>query len=413
MRQSLLARWVAAATALALLASACSGSALVPGATTSPGGATGGGDVAIGFQTPLSAPGAVALGQQAQRGAELGIEYVNTVMGGVLGGRKLVMHTEDTQGQNETGIAGYRRLVTEKKVVATFGYIHSSVLIAVNEVAKELGVPTMATGASAKDVTSKHYDTAFRVHYIDPARAAVWLQLIKAKAYKRVALISEDSDYGIGLVNELRVQKPTNLAFEVQTNVVDRTAVDVTPQLLKIKDWKPDLLINITTGKQQDLVIDQAAQIGMFPAVQLLNAGPETLAPTYWQLHPKNGVGLMASAYFHPKQPLSEAAVWMTKKYKEKYGNEEPVYFSLNAFGQVVIIAQALDLAKSTDPKKLIQALETGTFKGWSDAPVTMPKADGVYWHNWSPPGLIVQYTKEGQDWREAPIVVQAEGNPK
>ena len=37
--------------------------------------------------------------------------------------------------------------------------------------------------------------------------------------------------------------------------------------------------------------------------------------------------------------------------------------------------------ANSTDPKALIKALETGTFKSWPDAPVTFPKADGVYWH--------------------------------
>jgi branched-chain amino acid transport system substrate-binding protein len=400
-------RWLACVLVLILTASACAGSALAPGGTSSPG-AAGTGDIAIGFQTPLSAPGAVALGQQAQRGAELGVEYVNSVMGGVLGGRKLVMYIEDTQGQNETGIAGYRRLVSEKKVVMTFGYIHSSVLIAVNEVAKELGVPTMATGASASDVTAKHYDTAFRVHFIDPARATVWLELIKAKSYGRVALIAEDSDYGVGLVNELRVQTPKfGVKFELQTNIVDRTAVDVTPQLLKIKDWKPDLVINITTGKQQDLVVDQAAQIGLFPASALLNAGPEALTPTFWQLHPKNGVGLMASAYFHPKQPLSDAAQWMTAKYKAKY-NEDVVYFAANAFAQAVIIAQALDVAKSTDSKKLIAALETGSFKGWSTQPVTLPKADGVYWHNWSPAGLIVQYTQPNQDWRDATIIVQA-----
>jgi len=350
----------------------------------------------------------VTLGQQIQRGSEFGVEYVNTVMGGVLGGRKLVMYTEDTQGQPETGVAGYRRLVTEKKVVATFGYVHSSVLLAVNEVAKGLGVPTIASQASAADITKKGYSIAFRTHLIDPMRAAAWLQLIKQKGWKKIAIIAEDTDYGVGLVNETKTQAPTmGLNLDIQTNVVDRTAVDMTPQLLKMKDFKPDLVLLIASAKQKDQIIDQAFQIGLTPAVPILNSNDEPTATNFWELHPKNGVGLMTIATFSPKQPLSDAAQWMAQKYQAKY-NEAAIYASLNAFADVIIIAQGLELAKSTDPKALISAFETGSFKGWPSTPVTFPKADGVYWHNWSPPVLIIQFTAEKQDWRDAAILISA-----
>ena len=53
-----------------------------------------------------------------------------------------------------------------------------------------------------------------------------------------------------------------------------------------------------------------------------------------------------------------------------------------------------------------IHKLEAGTFKSWPDAPVTFPKADGVYWHNWVPPVLILHYTAAKQDWKDAEIVV-------
>jgi branched-chain amino acid transport system substrate-binding protein len=395
---------------VAILASAC-GAATGPLASQAPSAAaTAGADIVIGLSTPLSAPGAVTLGQQNQRGADLGIEYVNTVMGGVLGGRKLVMFTEDDQGQNETGVAAYRRLVTEKHAVIVFGYVHSSELLAVNEVAKDLGVPTLSSNASNADITKKHYDIAFRTHLIDPKRAAAWLQLIKEKGWKKVALIAEDTDYGVGLVNETKTQSAAlGLNLDLQVNVVDKTAVDMTPQLLKMKDFKPDVVIEIASAKQKDLIIDQASQIGLFPAVPMVNSNDEPTATNFWDLHPKNGNQLMTIATYSPKQPLSEAAQWMAGKYKAKY-NEEAIYSSLNAFGDVYIIAQAINLAKSTDPKDLIKALETGSFKGWASSPVTFPRADGVDWHNWSPPVLIIQFTKEKQDWREATIVVQYTG---
>ena len=119
---------------------------------------------------PLSPPGETALGQLAKRGAEIGAEYINE-KGGVLG-RKVELSIQDSAGKNEQGVAAYRRLVSSEKAVAVFGFIHSGVNIAVNEVAKEMGVPTMGTQTGAGDVTAKHYDIALSTHTVDPPRAA-------------------------------------------------------------------------------------------------------------------------------------------------------------------------------------------------------------------------------------------------
>ena len=81
--------------------------------------------VKIGVMTPLSPPGATLLGQFIQRGAEMGAEYVNSE-GGVLGGRQLELVIEDDSGTPEKGIAGYRRLVTQKKVSAITGFFNKA-----------------------------------------------------------------------------------------------------------------------------------------------------------------------------------------------------------------------------------------------------------------------------------------------
>src|SRR6516225_1050986 len=172
--------------------------------------------VTIGLIVPLSPPGDPVGGQLIRRGAELGVDYVNTVMGGVLGGRKVRLAVEDSQGRPEAGIAAYRRLVGEEKAVAVTGFFHSSVNIAANEVAKELGVPTIGTQTGAADVTAKHYEVAFRTHVIDPLRAATWLGWIKQQGYKRVSIVAETTDYGIGLATETEEQnKAKNLGLEV------------------------------------------------------------------------------------------------------------------------------------------------------------------------------------------------------
>ena len=361
-------------------------------------------DIGVGLIIPLSAPGDATGGQLIRRGAEIGIEMINA-QGGVLG-KKLQLFVQDSQGKPEAGVAAYRRLVSENKVVAVPGFFHSSVAIAVNEVAKDMGVPTLAVQASASDITAKHYDIAFRTHAVDPVRVSTWMEFIKIKGYKRVSLIAETTDYGIGLADETLAQnKAAGGGVEIQKVMFDRTVTDLTPQLLQIKAFKPDMVINIGVGQPLDLIMDQATTIGLLPATPMLISYDAPTRPQYWQLHEKNGTGIYFIAYYSPKSKLSDIGTDFAKAYKEKY-KEDPVYGALNGFGAIAILSQAIKAANGTDPKALIKTLEGGTYKSWPDAPVTFPKADGVYWHNWVPPVLILQMTQPKQDWKDAEVVV-------
>ncbi|MEI6204132.1 MAG: ABC transporter substrate-binding protein [Enhydrobacter sp.] len=361
-------------------------------------------DIGIGLDIPLSAPGDAAGGQLIRRGAEIGIDTVNAA-GGVMG-KKLKLFVTDSQSTPQMGVANYRRLVSEDKVVAVTGMFHSSVAIGINEVAKEMGVPTLAVQASASDITAKHYDIAFRTHAVDPVRVSAWMEFMKKKGVKKVSILAETTDYGIGLTDETFAQnKSGNFGFEIQKITFDNKATDFTAQLLQVKAFKPDMVLNIAVGTPVDLIMDQATTVGLLPTTPMLISYDAPTRPQYWKLHPKNGDGIYFIAYYSPKAPLSDLGKTFAATYKEKY-KEDPVYGALNGYGAIMIIAQGLKAANSADPKALIKALETGTFKSWPDAPVTFPRADGVYWHNWVPPVLIMQYTKPDQDWKEADVVV-------
>ena len=361
-------------------------------------------DIGIGLDSPLSAPGDAAGGQLIRRGAEIGIDTVNAA-GGVMG-KKLKLFVTDSQSTPQMGVANYRRLVSEDKVVAVTGMFHSSVAIGINEVAKEMGVPTLAVQASASDITAKHYDIAFRTHAVDPVRVSAWMEFMKKKGVKKVSILAETTDYGIGLTDETFAQnKSGNFGFEIQKITFDNKATDFTAQLLQVKAFKPDMVLNIAVGTPVDLIMDQATTVGLLPTTPMLISYDAPTRPQYWKLHPKNGDGIYFIAYYSPKAPLSDLGKTFAATYKEKY-KEDPVYGALNGYGAIMIIAQGLKAANSADPKALIKALETGTFKSWPDAPVTFPRADGVYWHNWVPPVLIMQYTKPDQDWKEADVVV-------
>ena len=124
-------------------------------------------------------------------------------------------------------------------------------------------------------------------------------------------------------------------------------------------------------------MIDQAETIGLLPATPMLISYDAPVRPQYWQLHPKNGNGIYFIAYYSPKaEALRHRRAGSPRAYQAKY-NESPIYSSLNGFGDVMILAEAADAAKSTDPKAMVKALETGTFKSWRRCAVTFPRADG------------------------------------
>src|SRR5215472_2881116 len=159
--------------------------------------------VKMGVLTPLSPPGDAAAGQFIVRGAKMGADEVNA-RGGVLGGRKIEVVIEDDAGTPEKGAAGFRKLATQDQAVGVIGQFHSSVLTAVQALAEQFKVPVFSTQASARQITERHLNYTFRTHVINPDRVQLWNRWIKDRGFKRVALIAENTDYGVGLVEETK-----------------------------------------------------------------------------------------------------------------------------------------------------------------------------------------------------------------
>jgi branched-chain amino acid transport system substrate-binding protein len=226
--------------------------------------------VKIGVLTPLSPPGDASAGQFIVRGAKMGAEDINA-RGGVLGGRKIELVVEDDAGTPEKGVAGLRKLATQDQVAAVIGQFHSSVMGAVQTLAEQFEIPVFSTQVSARGITEQHLNYTFRTHVIDPDRVQLWNRWIKQHGFKRVALLTENTDYGVGLVEETKKQfKTMEVQADLKTIIFDRAVVDLTPQLLEIKNWNPDIVLNGGIGTPAYLIIKQAYDIGLFPAVPML-----------------------------------------------------------------------------------------------------------------------------------------------
>ena len=358
--------------------------------------------IKIGLLSPFSPPGDAGAGKRMKWGADLAIKYINEVMGGVLCGRPVQLVVGDDAGTPAEGIAAFRKLVQKDHVVAVVGQYHSSVCIALTKMATELKVPLFSTGASSTKITESESPYIFSIMSLIPDRAKFWIGFAKHMGWKKIAVLAEDTDYGTGL--KTWVEKFGNEAgMKVKGVIFPRNLTDLTPMLLKVKSWKPDLLINVGVPPAAYLMVKQSYDIGLFPKVPMIASFAWPIRPEFWDAVGKKGVGILYNAYYKPGMLTTRLGNWMIPRYK-KLHNEGPTFFALNAFGEILVVAQAIDMAQSDNPTKIAKALVEWPYLNWSGI-VDFKEAKGFRWHNVSAPNLILQITAEKQSFEQSKLV--------
>jgi branched-chain amino acid transport system substrate-binding protein len=194
---------------------------------------------------------------------------------------------------------------------------------------------------------------------------------------------------------------------ELDTAIFDRTAVDLTPELLKIKNWKPDLLLNGAVGTPVYLMVKQAYDVGLFPAVPMLVSYDVPQRPEFWKTVGAKGNYLNFIVYYHPTMKLPPRGEAFRKRYIAEF-KEDPVYGSFNGFTQVMLLADAMNAAKSDKGEDVAKALLANKFDGWN-ATISFTRGDGPYWQQWTPPMLFTQYTRVEQPFAEVKIIYPPE----
>ena len=360
--------------------------------------------VYVGALLPLSEPGAPQAGQLILRGIELAAEYVNSELGGSVDGRPVEIVVGDDKGTPEVGATEYRRLVQEYGIVGATGAYHSSVGLATIEVAKELGAPVIMTQASNQAITASGYPQVFRTHLIDPVRAIAMVDFAKSNGFEKIAFMADTTDFGVGL-SEAVESEVAKQGLEVKSTLFDKSAVDLTPELLEIQAWAPDIIFNAGTGNAEHVIIDQAFEIGLFPEVSMLATSDwPYCSDEYWDLHGEVGAGIYIVTAYHKDMALTTAGQWFYDRYVEEFG-EPPTYSSYNGFGDALILAMAAKNAGTADDyDAIVAALENNEFEFWAGT-VTFPQGEGALWHQWTPPVLITQYTEAFQTQDDAQLV--------
>lgn len=298
------------------------------------------GPIKVGFIGMLTGPG-----ELVKNATQLAVNKINA--GGGVKGHPIEVIYEDGKCNGKDAVTAARKLVDIDKVVAILGGLCASETLALTPIVNEAKVLAISPTFGEPSVTNID-DFVFRNMLSDSEWGQVLAKII-IKDYKKVAIISEQSDGAQGL-KKYFINSFESLGGEI---VVDENFVsgtkDFRSMLLKIKSSGYDaILINPQTPATGGTVIKQLGEL-------------KIIAPLYGNMVLAGSEGLSIAGTFAENMVLLDApglnpdnkiATKFLADYEQKYGKPTFEFYLGAYYDSVNILAQAISKT-GTDSLKI------------------------------------------------------------
>jgi len=321
--------------------------------------------VKIGAIFPLTGPNA-AYGQEEKRGVDIAVKKINEY-GKVLG-KKLDLITEDDQFKESLTISALEKLVNRDKVVGVAGGYGSSPALAFLAAMKNYGLPSSWEGGATIKMDEKYGKEPW--FFINHPRAPDYQEVV-AKALisipngpKTVAIAYEDSSYGVDNFRFAEKFFAESGLKVVLSEPFRSRASDYAPLITKVKDVNPDVFYFICYTGDAQLIMKQAKELNYNPKMFLSTVG--VALPEFQTSLKKDADYVCGIEVWVPdaKYPASKeypnlfpsTDTWV-KGYTDAY-KREPNYWSALSYVSLVVLTNAINKAGSTEPAKVISAME-------------------------------------------------------
>ena len=345
-------------TALTAIASA-SGVIAAPSVLRAQGGA-----VKIGFLQPVS--GALAYsGQQGRLGASIAIEEINAA-GGIKDVGKIEAVLGDAQSTPEGGNAEVEKM-NSAGVSAIVGGYGSSICLATSQTAARYDLPYLVDVGVTDAIVTRGLKNTFRFGpgfgVIAKTALANLVAINEAagKPAKTVMIVHEDSAFGSGLAKLLNEQLPLN-GFQILETIPHPTPTrDFNNVVLKIRAADPDIVIPANYYNEYVLLARTMQQQQVRPKAAIYSVlGGAASSYKFVKEFPQAAQFIMdCNHWFDPRSAKAQAL----KSKVEAKGQFFTYEVYLN-YSCTLLMADAVERAKSTDRAKIIEALSTSTFAG-------------------------------------------------
>lgn len=309
--------------------------------------------IKIGVLAPLSGPLA-AYGEPGVQGATLAAEEINK--NGGINGRQIELVVRDDEAKPTTGVVKTQELINNEKIVGMVGPAFSAVGIASAQYTSEAKIPNLAMVVFEGFTDQTKFPYAFRWAALNTSYAKAVVDYAIKNNIAKIGIIADTTELGIsGTKVIIEYMKSKNMQPTVVESMNPGT-IDVTSQMKRIKDSGAQAYIAWALGMDVVRIIKAKQQIGWkngigFHAVHL--------SPTIFE---GAGVEALENIYTVDYKALVDPPTEKTKKLmdslKGKYGKVLDIDVSTKYYDKVIILAEAIKKAGSTDGEAIKAALE-------------------------------------------------------
>ncbi len=301
--------------------------------------------------------------------AKLAADEINKA-GGV-DGRMIEIVDYDDHNSAADGVRAFQRAASQDKAHFVIASYVSEVVLALEPWAARLKLPMITPGAASNDISMRVHDeyeknkytfhgyltsTAIADSVCDGAKDL----LVKGLKVKTAVVMSEDAAWTIPLDAQYLECLP-KIGIKVIDHIrLSPDTTDFTPIFNKIEGQKPDIMI---TG---------ISHVGVQPTVQWANqqvplamfgVSSQATSSTFWK--DTNGAteGVVFQAAAAPDVAVTAKTIPYSQAYQARYGISS-AYCGYTTYDEVYMIAAAVKRAGSTDPDKLVEAMEKTDYVG-------------------------------------------------
>lgn len=313
-------------------------------------------DIKLGFNGDLSASPSAQSGKAGVIGIETAIADINAA-GGVLG-RKLALVIRDDQSQPPKSIQNMSDLIDNEKVAVVFGPTNSGNALAWRHIPNQKKVVSMGMIGSGTDITKPMSPGAdnymFRVSMVDREQVAALVTYASKLPKKTIGLMGETTGYGQGGLKDLEEILKLHGLSAVATEKFGVADTDMTSQLNKMKAAGVDTILLWAQGTPIGQLMRSMEKINYFPLV-LTSWAADNI--TFYDAAGKNLAGkpIFMRTMVNPSTPAQKKLYDRTAS---KLAAPSAFPFVVHGYDAVLLVAEAIKQAGSTDGTKVKDALE-------------------------------------------------------
>jgi len=326
-------------------------------------------EIKIGSIQPMTGPLA-AIGKSTRQGNQLAVDHINGG-GGIksMGGAKLTLVPGDTQYKPEVARAETERLMGEGAHVLV-GAFDSGTINAMIQAIKQATkpIPLMIDIGAADQLTQQGSKYVFRsfvtTQTLGRKGIEYMLEMFKISGVtpKRAVLLHVTDLFGqVQKDRTLEWHKKLNAPFEfVEIIAYPTTTQDLSTEVAKAKAAKPDLLLAVTRLNDAILLVQEMYKQRV--EVQAI-MGPGN--PGFYHPNFSKTLGKLAEytldnvPWYNPKSALTQK---VAADYEKRFG-EQLTTDSAWSYQGVMVVADILERAGSTDPDKFVEAARKTNIK--------------------------------------------------